>query len=255
MNFLSHPLLQAIPYLRHGFFTRDGGASEGIYASLNCGPGSKDAPEKVQENRRRVVEVLAPSARLRTAYQVHSNLAAAVHASDDFSAHCEVDALITEESQVVLGVLTADCVPILVADKTTPRVATIHAGWKGAFTGIIENTVKQMEERGSKRSNLVAAIGPCIQQPSYEVDSGFYQQFLMQNKNNQKFFIPSKKAGHYQFAVADYAKHRLEEARIGAIGVIEEDTYSQPEKFFSFRRTTHRQELDYGRQISAIVVV
>jgi polyphenol oxidase len=240
--------------IRHGFFTREGGVSEGIYRGLNVGLGSNDDPEKVRENRRRVGAWFGlPLERLATAHQVHSPDVVVVKSDYDGS-RPQADAQVTASPGIVLGVLTADCGPILFADPENRVIGAAHAGWKGALGGVLENTVDAMIALGAKRDKIRATLGPSISQASYEVGPEFVDRFLAANRDFEAFFTPSKKPGHAMFDLPGLTVRRLTEAGVAAdsIGLC---TYAAPETFFSYRRTTHAGEPDYGRQISAIAIM
>jgi YfiH family protein len=241
------------PAIAHGFFLRHGGVSEGIHASLNCGPGSRDEPESVAENRRRVAAELGAGLNLVTLAQVHS---AIVHPVPLAAARTEGDAMVTATPGVALGILTADCAPVLLADAQARVIGAAHAGWKGAVAGVLENTVAAMETLGADRARIRAAIGPAITQDNYEVGWELRDKVLEQGGlRMRKFFIPSAREGHYRFDLKAYAAHRLAGAGIGAIETLPACTYPPENGFFSFRRATHRAEPDYGRQISAIALL
>lgn len=231
--------------ISHGFFTHAGGVSTGIYASLNCGPGSNDDPSHVTENRARAVGALSDSAELTGVYQIHSNIAHII----DTPGQLEGDGLVTNKKGLALSILTADCAPLLFRDAEASVIGAAHAGWKGAATGVIESTVQKMCDLGAERPRIIAAIGPCITQSSYEVGPEFYD-----NINDTRFFTPSKKNGHYQFDLRDYIVSKLEKSEITEIDHLRHDTYRQKQDFFSYRRTTHQGENDYGRQISIILL-
>lgn len=236
--------------IRHGFLGRRGGVSTGLVSGLNVGLGAEDEPEAVAANRALAVQAVAPGARLVTAYQVHS--ADCVVAGDWDDAHRpHADALVTDRPGVALGIVTADCAPILLADRQAGVVGAAHAGWKGAFGGVAEATVKAMVALGARRERIVAAIGPCIAQASYEVDEGFRVHFVGQHEEHSRFFAPGV-AGHWYFALEAYVAHRLTLADVGQIEPLSRDTYIDEEGFFSFRRATHRGEATYGRQFSLI---
>ena len=240
------PLLQ-VP---HAFFTREGGVSKGIYASLNCGNGSRDAASDVRENRRRAASGLGFSAdHLCTLYQVHSPNVVTL-STPIAPGQVQADALVTQTPGLLLGILTADCAPVLFADAQAGVVGAAHAGWKGAFTGVLENTIAAMADLGARE--IHAAIGPCISQESYEVGAEFLARFLEDSPENAAFFSPSGREGHAQFDLPGYVAHRLARAGLRHIGRIAKDTCAEEQAFFSYRRTTLRGEGDYGRQLSAI---
>lgn len=234
----------------HGFLGRVGGVSTGLVAGLNLGLGTGDDAAAVAENRARAVAAVLPDARLVTVYQVHSaDCVVAGEWSDDARPHA--DALVTDQPGLLLGVVTADCAPVLLADRSAGVIGAAHAGWKGAVSGVTDSTIVAMEALGAKRGNIVAAVGPCIAQPSYEVDAGFYQRFVAQDPGNAAFFVPGV-PDHWQFDLERYVAERLQQAGIGAVGRLGLDTYPDENAFFSFRRATHRGEPDYGRQMSLI---
>ncbi len=254
MKRLTSPGLSA-PGIAHGFFGREDGVSTGLYESLNCGPGSSDDPKAVAENRRLVVGALVPEARdavrLVSLSQIHS---AIVHTLPAWEERPEGDAMVTATQGLALGILTADCAPVLLADPKARVIGAAHAGWKGALGGVLEATLEAMEKLGALRDRIEAAIGPCISQNNYEVGWEFRDRFLEQGLKHRRFFIPSDKEGHYRFNLAGYAAHRLTTAGVGSVAMLGVCTYPPENGFFSFRRTTHAGEPDYGRQISAIVL-
>ena len=243
--------------IAHGFFSAEGGVSTGIYGTLNCGPGSKDDPDAVAENRRRVAEALAPGAQLVSLFQIHS---ATVHTLPAWEARPQGDGMVTATPGLALGILTADCAPVLLADARARVIGAAHAGWKGALGskeggGVLEATVAAMEKLGARKDRIQAAIGPCISQSSYEVGFEFRDKFLETGGlRMRKFFVPSDREEHYRFDLEGYAAHRLAAAGIGGIEKLGVCTYPAQNGYFSFRRTTHRGEADYGRQISAIAL-
>ena len=245
------------PGIAHGFFGREGGASTGIYQSLNCGPGSKDAPETVAENRRRVAQVLAPDAKLLSLSQIHSANVLTLPAWGG-EGRPEGDAMVTATPGLALGILTADCAPVLLADAKAKVIGAAHAGWKGALgengRGVLEATLDAMEKLGALRDRISAVVGPCITQANYEVGFDFRDLFLELGLRNRRFFVPSGKEGHYRFDLPGYVAHRLTAAGAGKVEMSGICTYPPENGYFSFRRTTHAGEPDYGRQISAIVL-
>lgn len=247
--------LEVVPHIRHGFFTREGGVSKGIYASLNCGLGSNDDPDCVLENRARVAQELsvAPE-KLLNLYQVHSPDVVEVDAPWETEARPKADALVTREPNIGLGILTADCAPVLFADAQARVIGAAHAGWKGAFHGVLEATLDKMEEIGAHREHITAAIGPCISRDAYEVGPEFRQTFVDATIDNEVWFTPSAKDGHFMFDLPAYVRLRLERANVGAVVSLGLCTYQDEKRFFSYRRTTHRGEPGYGRQISAIML-
>ncbi len=243
----------ALQGVAHGFLGRRGGVSEGVCAGLNVGWGSGDDREKVAENRRRAVEAVAPGARLVTVHQIHSgdSIYAAEPWPDDARPH--VDAVVTDRPGLALGILTADCAPVLLADAQAGVVGAAHAGWKGAFSGVVEATVAEMERRGASRDRIAAAVGPCIARRSYEVDEAFLRRFAEAEPANERFF-GSGREGHYQFDLEGFVLSRLAAAGLARVEALGQDTYSQPEIFYSYRRSTHRAEPTYGRQIALIAL-
>ena len=246
-------LLSAIPGLRHAFFTREGGVSGGIYEGLNGGLGSNDDAAHVAENRRRMAGQMGVAAdRLISVHQIHSP--DAIIATGPWQGDKpRADALVTRTEGLAIGVTAADCGPILFADPAARVIGAAHAGWKGALTGIIESTVDAMEKLGADRSGMVAAIGPLIRQHSYEVGGEFVERFLDADADNAVFFIPSERSGHSMFDLAGYIRMRLENAGVLMIDDIGVDTYSD-ERFYSYRRSVHRKEPDYGRHVHAIAL-
>lgn len=241
----------ALEGLPHGFLGRRGGVSTGAAAGLNAGLGSGDDPKAIAENRRRAAAAVLPGARLAGVYQVHSPDCAIVREPWGDAARPQADALVTDRQGVLLGILTADCAPVLFADREARVIGAAHAGWKGAVGGVTDRTLAAMEELGARREAIVAAIGPCIAQPSYEVDEAFRARFLDEAPDNAAFFVPGQ-PGHWQFDLESYVAHRLESAGIGSVERLGLDTYGDAERFYSFRRATHRGEPVYGRQISLI---
>lgn len=242
--------LEGVP---HGFLGRRGGVSQGVCAGLNVGLGSDDDPAAVQTNRRLAVEAVAAGAHLVTLHQVHSPTALAVIAPFPDDARPHADALVTDRPELVLGILTADCTPVLFADRKTGVVGAAHAGWKGAIGGVVAATVEAMESLGAERTNIVAAVGPTIARKSYEVDEAFFRRFAEAADENERFFSAGRE-GHYQFDLEGYVVSRLAEAGLSRIEALGLDTYSNPDLFYSYRRATHGGEPDYGRQISLIAL-
>ena len=239
--------------IAHGFFTRKGGISNGIYAGLNVGQGSSDAPENVSENRRRVAEWFGRSeADLATLYQIHSADVVTVTRAPS-SDRPRADGQVTREPGLVLGILTADCGPVLFADAEAGVVGAAHAGWKGALGGVLEATIAAMEGLGARRNRIVATLGPSISQANYEVGPEFIERFVAEDAQFAQFFRPSAKPDHHMFDLPGLTVARLEKAGITA-DHLDVCTYREEEDFFSYRRTTHRAEPDYGRQISAIMI-
>ncbi len=245
---------RALAGVPHGFLGRRGGVSEGVCSGLNVGWGSGDDREAIRENRRRAGEAVAPGARLVTVHQVHSPDALYVTEPFPDDARPHADAMVTDRPGLVLGILTADCAPVLFADAEAGVVAAAHAGWKGALGGVVEATAAEMERRGASRDRIAAAVGPCIARRSYEVDEAFLRRFEAADREHERFFSSGGRAGHYQFDLEGFVLSRLAAAGLTRIEALGEDTYTQPTRFFSYRRATHRGEADYGRQISLIAV-
>ncbi len=249
---LASPLLSAIPGLRHAFFTRDGGVSGGLYASLNGGIGSSDDPGKVAENRRRMAEQIGVTPEnFLTVWQIHSP-DAVVAAGPWEGQRPRADAIVTRTEGLAIGATAADCGPILFVDPNARVIGAAHAGWKGALTGVVESTVAAMEKLGAERSGIVAAIGPLIRQHSYEVGGEFVERFLEADAENAMFFLPARE-GHAMFDLAGFIRMQLENAGVLMIDDIGVDTYSD-ERFYSYRRSVHRNEPDYGRHVHAIAL-
>ncbi len=246
--------LSDLPGLRHAFFTREGGVSEGIYQSLNGGIGSKDDPARVDENRRRMAQALDVEAdRFLTVYQIHSADVAVATQPWDAPSRPHADAMVTNTPGLAIGVTAADCGPILFTDPRARVIGAAHAGWKGAFGGVLEATIAAMEKLGAARTNIIAAIGPLIRQQSYEVGAEFVTRFNEADAASARFFIPSARAGHAMFDLAGYIRSRLVHAGIVTVDDVGLCTYADP-RFFSYRRSVHREEPDYGRNIHAIVL-
>lgn len=243
--------LESVP---HGFAGRRGGVSTGIHAGLNVGLGSADEREAVLRNRDLARDALLPGATLVTVHQVHSPDVVTVAGGIAESDRPAADAMVTDRPGLVLGILTADCVPVLFADAEAGVVGAAHAGWKGAIGGVTDRTIEAMVALGADRSRIACAIGPCIGRLSYEVTDDFAAHFAQADAANERFFTPGGRAGHCQFDIAAYVAARLAGAGIGRIAMLDEDTYSQPDRFYSYRRSCHRSESDYGRQISMIAL-
>ena len=235
----------------HGFLGRIGGVSTGIYAGLNCSLGSDDARENVLENRRRAIASILPGAALARVYQIHSPDVLTVTGPIDQDSPPKADALVTDRPNILLGVQTADCVPVLFCDAQAGVVGAAHSGWKGAISGINENTIIAMEALGASRDRISCAIGPCIAQKSYEVDEGFFRRFVDTAPDYERFFRAGK-PGHYQFDIEGFVAGRLGAAGVMRVQCLGEDTYSQPERFFSYRRSCHLDENGYGGQMALI---
>jgi hypothetical protein len=241
--------------IRHAFFTRTGGVSAGIYTSLNGGIGSRDEPDKVTENRARMAACLGVrSEHLLTAYQIHSPEVAIIDRPWSLQERPRADALVTKEPRLAIAVTTADCGPVLLADGQAAIIGVAHAGWRGAAHGVLEATVAAMEECGADRARIVAALGPMIRQSSYEVGPEFIAAFRGMKADNERFFAPASRAGHALFDLPAYIAARLAAAGIRHIEDLGHCTYSDEGRFFSYRRSTHRGESDYGRHINAIAI-
>jgi polyphenol oxidase len=244
-----------LPGLAHGFFTRLGGVSCGVYASLNLGIGSRDAPEAVSENRARAAAALGVEPeRLAVPYQVHSPDAVAISAPWPPEARPRCDSLVTGTPGLALGVTGADCGMILFVDERARVIGAAHAGWKGALAGVIEATVAAMENLGARCGDIVAALGPCIAQASYEVGPEFVAAFAKADDETARYFAPSHRAGHSMFDLNAYIAERVARAGVGRFEDVGLDTYADEARFFSYRRATHRKEPDYGRLMSVIVM-
>lgn len=237
--------------VRHGFFTRRGGASSGVFEGLNCGPGSSDQAEMVRINRARVAEAMeVDDDGLTTVHQTHSAHVVAVDGPLP-DPRPKADAMVTALPGVALGVLTADCQPVLFADARSGVVGAAHAGWKGARDGVLEATLDAMETLGADRADIIAVIGPTISQRAYEVGPEFLETFLDDDADSARFFINGKN-DRYHFDLPGYGLHRLRQAGVGEATWTRHCTYSEPDRFFSYRRSVHRKEADYGRLISVI---
>lgn len=244
----------ALPGIRHAFFTREGGVSEGIYASLNGGLGSHDRPAHVAENRRRMADRLGATA-LASLHQVHSADAVTVDAAFPAEARPKADGMATRVPGVALGILTADCGPILFADAEARVVGAAHAGWKGALGGVADATLDAMEALGARRDRIVAVLGPTIGREAYEVGPEFKARFVAADPGHAHYFAASPgRPDHARFDLPAFVADRLRRAGVGTVVDLGLCTYSDPDRFFSYRRTTHRGEPDYGRQIAAIVL-
>jgi purine-nucleoside/S-methyl-5'-thioadenosine phosphorylase / adenosine deaminase len=241
--------------VRHGFFTRDGGVSQGVYATLNGGTGSDDAADKVAENRARMAAALGVApARLLTAYQIHSPDVVVAERPWTHEERPRADAIVTRAAGLAVGVSTADCGPLLFADNRAGVVGAAHAGWRGAFTGVVEATIAAMERLGADRSCIVAALGPTIRQPNYEVGPEFVARFLAADAGNSRFFKDSTRADHAMFDLTGYIAERVARAGVAAFEDLGLCTYAEPERFFSYRRMTRLGEADYGRHVNAIAL-
>ena len=250
---LQAPSLARFDRIRHGFFTRDGGVSQGVYATLNGGTGSNDVPEKIAENRTRMAAALGVTPeRLLTAYQIHSP--DVVVTDEPWRERPRADAIVTRTPGLAIGVSTADCGPLLFADAEAGVVGAAHAGWRGALTGVVEATVAAMQELGAKRARIAAALGPTIRQPNYEVGPEFVERFLAADPTNARFFAPSEREGHAMFDLPAYIAERVQRAGIDNFEDLGLCTYADPERFYSYRRMTRLGEADYGRHINAIAL-
>jgi YfiH family protein len=247
--------LSTLARIRHAFFTRSGGVSQGVYASLNGGVGSNDAPAKIAENRARMAAALGvlPD-HLVTAYQIHSPDVVIADQPWTQENRPRADAIVTRVARLAIGVSTADCGPLLLADTEAGVIGAAHAGWRGALTGVIEAAVDAMETLGAERSRIVAALGPTIRQPNYEVGPEFVARFLAADADNSRFFLASERAGHAMFDLAGYIADRVQRAGIVNFEDLGLCNYAEPERFFSYRRTTKQGEPDYGRHINAIAL-
>lgn len=241
----------ALDGVAHGFLGRRGGVSSGAVAGLNCGLGSFDDPSAIEQNRARALAAVAPGAALVGLYQVHSADVVSVSAVPD--ERPRADALVTATPGLALAILTADCAPVLLADREAGVIGAAHAGWKGAIAGVTDATIAAMEALGADRARIAAAIGPCIARASYEVDAGFVTRFCAEDPANERFFVEGR-PDHAQFDLEAYVAQRLAAAGLRQVTMLGEDTYAQPERFFSYRRATHEHAPDYGRQISLIAL-
>lgn len=239
--------------LSHGFMGRRGGISTGVVAGLNVGLGAGDDDGAVAQNRARAVAAVLPGAQLATVYQVHSTDCVVAAAPWPLDARPHADALVTDRPGLLLGIVTADCAPVLLADRTAGVIGAAHAGWKGAATGVTDQTIAAMERLGAQRTRIVAAIGPCIAQASYEVDAAFAARLIAADPANAAHFRAGR-ADHCQFDLEGYVAMRLEAAGIGAVERLRQDTYSAPARFYSYRRAIHLGEASYGHQLSLIAL-
>lgn len=255
MDIVTAQSLSALPGLRHAFFTRDGGISKGIYATLNAGVGSQDDPHAVAENRARMAHAVGVSPdNFLTVYQIHSPHVVVADAPWTPETRPRADAVVTRTHGLAIGVSTADCGPILFADAKAGVIGAAHSGWRGALGGVTDATIAAMETLGARRETIVAAIGPMIRQPNYEVGADLIVKFTQADPDNERFFAPTTRSGHAQFDLAGYVQARLMAAGIAHIEDVGLCTYADPERFYSFRRTTHRGEPDYGRHVNAIAL-
>lgn len=248
------PPLQALPEIRHAFFTRSGGVSSGLYTSNNCAFGSNDDPKKVAENRTRCAEQLAMTA-LVGVYQQHTANVVEVERPWTQADAPVADALVTRTRGIALGILTADCAPVLMADDEAGVIAAAHAGWKGACGGVLENTVDAMSRLGADAGRIVAVVGPCITQASYEVGPEFVARLIEMDPGFTRYFTAAKANGHTHFDLAAFATDRLRKSGVKSVTLQGDDTCANEDRFFSYRRSVLRREPDYGRQLSAIGLV
>jgi YfiH family protein len=247
--------LSALPRIRHAFFTRHGGVSEGIYASLNGGVGSNDALARVRENRARMAAMLGVSPEhFLTAYQIHSPDVIVAENPWPAEARPRADAIVTRVPGLAIGISTADCGPLLLADRQARVIGAAHAGWRGALTGVLEATLGAMERLGAQRERIVAALGPMIGQKNYEVGRDLVEQFTAAAPDNARFFVAARRTGHAQFDLPGYIVARLKRAGVAQVENVALCTYADAGRFYSYRRATHRGEPDYGRHISAIAL-
>jgi len=247
--------LRDLAGIRHGFFSREGGVSGGVFTSLNCGFGSGDAPENVTANRELALRRLnlGPDA-LNTCFQVHSATAVDATAPWSRDVRPEADAMVSTKPGMAIGILTADCAPVLLADVEAGVIGAAHAGWRGALSGVLESVVNTMVARGARLRSITAAVGPCIHQDSYEVGGEFHDAFVADDPVYDRFFVPAARHGHYQFDLMGFVVSRLQAMDLSSIETVPVDTYREENGFFSFRRATHRGEKDYGRGLSMIVL-
>ncbi len=247
--------LSKLAGIRHAFFTRSGGVSQGVYASLNGGVGSADTADKVAENRARMAAALGVAAdRLITAYQIHSPTVVVAEQPWTAEKRPRADAIVTRTPLLAIGVSTADCGPLLFADSEARVIGAAHAGWRGALGGVIEATLAAMQDLGAKRDRIAVALGPTIRQPNYEVGPEFVARFTEADPNNARFFAAAPKAGHAMFDLTGYIADRIQRAGVVQFEDLGLCNYAEPERFFSFRRMTHRGEADYGRHVNAIAL-
>jgi YfiH family protein len=247
--------LSALDGVRHAFFTRDGGVSGGIYASLNSGVGSSDDASHVAENRVRMAASLGVDPdRLITAFQIHSPHVVVADKPWSVETRPKADAIVTKTPGLAIGVSTADCGPLLFADPQAQVIGAAHAGWRGAFSGVIEGTIAEMEKLGADRSRITVALGPLIRQDNYEVSASFVDEFLRADETHARFFVPAARDGHAMFDLPGFIASRLLQSGIARFEDIGICTYADPDRFYSYRRSTHRSEPDYGRHVNAIVL-
>jgi polyphenol oxidase len=247
--------LSGLDGIRHAFFTREGGVSGGIYASLNSGVGSHDDAAHVAENRARMAKALGVEAdRLITAFQIHSPHVVVADQPWDVETRPKADAIVTRTPGLAIGVSTADCGPLLFADAQARVIGAAHAGWRGAFSGVIEGTIAAMENLGADRSRIGVALGPLIRQDNYEVSQSFVDEFRRTDETYARFFVPAVREGHAMFDLPGFIASRLTQSGIRHFEDTGICTYADPDRFYSYRRSTHRAEPDYGRHVNAIVL-
>ena len=255
-DFLEEPRRDSV---FHGFFTRKGGHSKGLYERLNCGLGSGDNRENISKNRSLAANEAGVSAdKLLSLYQVHGSEAITVETPWSEEQRPHADAIVCDKSGIALGILTADCTPVLFAglkEDNSPVIGAAHAGWQGALNGVMENTLEAMKFLGAQEQSLRACIGPCIAQASYEVSNDFILPFIEEEKDAEQFFIVGQKKGHAHFDLSGYCSWRLMRYGLNNVSLLNLDTYDQEDNFYSYRRATHRNEKDYGRQISVISIL
>jgi YfiH family protein len=248
-------LLASVPGIRHAFFTRAGGVSSGIYAGLNGGIGSKDEPENVQENRRRMAAALeVPVEKLLTLHQVHSPDVVVATEPWPMTVRPKGDAMVTKVPGIALGVTAADCGPVLMVDPKARVIGAAHAGWKGALAGVVESTIEAMEGQGASRDDIIVGLGPMLRQRNYEVGMEFVTRFEEADADNARFFSSASRLGHAMFDLPGYIHARLQRAGVLMVDDIDLCTYADEDSSFSYRRSTHRKEADYGRHVHAIVL-
>jgi YfiH family protein len=253
---LTAPSLSSLRGIRHAFFTREGGVSQGVYASLNGGVGSSDEASHVAENRRRMARALNVDAnQLATVHQIHSPDVVVAETAWSVETRPKADAIVTRTSDLAIGVTTADCGPVLFAEPRARVIGAAHAGWRGALTGVLDAVIAAMEQLGADRERIVVALGPMIRQHNYEVGAEFVRNFCGQDPGNVRFFQDAEREDHAMFDLAGYIAARLRRAGVAQIEDIGLCTYAEPDRFYSYRRSVHRGEGDYGRHINAIVLI
>jgi YfiH family protein len=252
---LESALLASVPGIRHAFFTRAGGVSSGIYAGLNVGLGSKDEAEHVHENRRRMAAALdVPVEKLLTLHQIHSPDVIVATEPWPATVRPKGDAMVTKVPGIALGVTAADCGPVLMVDPKARVIGAAHAGWKGALAGVVEKTIEAMEGQGASRDDIIVGLGPMLRQRNYEVGMEFVTRFEEADADNARFFSSASRLGHAMFDLPGYIHARLQRAGVLMVDDIDLCTYADEDSFFSYRRSTHRKEADYGRHVHAIVL-